>query len=266
MGDQLRGRHHSVSSTKQYEECPQAYHFGRILRAPPGDHWVKPWPWRQGSAVHKALEVAYLGHQSARPRAHMRDQTGAAVAALRQAWTDEGLSATGGDLDRAIEMTQTALERESCRPADILGVEHKFHTRTPDGTIVIGYADVVLADGSNTLRIRDHKITSNKLRGQDLIDDYQLNLYAWCARREWPWAERILGEHHYPPAATSVTVELTEAGMLDAVARLEAVAELVEEDRTWTPRPGAQCHGCAWRHICPAQEHSHEAMASIAGF
>lgn len=89
------------------------------------------------------------------------------------------------------------------------------------------------------------------LERRTLQHDQQLNLYGWFAHQEWPWARRVLATHHYPPASTTVTVELTEATMESTMRNLAATARRAAADTEYRATPGPHCGHCRWAHQCP---------------
>ena len=120
-----------------------------------------------------------------------------------------------------------------------------------DGIAFAGRADLVLRRGDRTVEIVDHKITNNVRDRRTLQHDQQLNLYGWFAHQEWPWARRVLATHHYPPASTTVTVELTDATMESTMRDLAATARRAAADTEYRATPGPHCGHCRWAHQCP---------------
>lgn len=250
----MSGRYHSVSSTRTYEECPQRYEYKYVRRM---EHRGEvPMAWRYGTVVHAGLEAALRAFQA--EGGALADHFGVANEAVARAWVEEQMPPRGGDRDRAMELVQEALARMEGQfgKDDVLGVEHKFLDSLPDGSRVVGFADLALRLGPTSLEVKDHKVTSNVRTPEELAADYQLNIYATLARQQWPWAESLYVSHHYPTLGKEVRVLVDEDLRLDAVSRFEAVVEMIEMDRDYEPRTGEWCMDCPFQDICPAWEES----------
>lgn len=261
----MAGRVHSVSSCQAYEECPARWdmQYNRRVKV----DGLVPEHWRFGTCVHAGFEAAYLAAQSG---LDIRSDEVFAVAAqaLRDSWTEEQMPEHGGELDRALSMLGAQLaDHRELEPKDVLGVEAKLMHETPDGTRVIGYADLLLKVGPEQVEIEDHKVTSRTKSAEDLQYDFQLNTYGWMILAEFPWAKVVYGTHHYPPVGKRVTVQLTEDGMQEAIARMEAFAEMTEMDEERAPRPGDHCSSCVYKPTCPAWDlDKNQSLGEVANF
>ena len=241
-----RRRGNSVSSCSEYERCPRRYRYGYVDRLP----YDRPVPesWRYGTVVHRALEVAYCARGNG---AALVTAEPAAIAALRAAWLAEFMPSDAAELAGAEELVHETLVADRFGASETLGVEHRFHARVGDLPFS-GIADLVVRRDARTVEIVDHKVTRSTHTEEQLCRDPQLNLYGRFARREWPWAERVLATHHYPVLARTVTVELTEASMTAAVSRLAELARRARADVVFAPSPGPECANCPWAARCPA--------------
>lgn len=241
---------HSVSSTRQYEECPRTYCFAYVDRVEI-DRLV-PDTWRFGSVVHAGLEAAYVALQADRP---LEEVVASALERTCASWSEEEMAADPTAFDRALELVGRAARKavEETLPSDVLGVEHRLVGRTSSGRRVIGFADLCLRVGPDTVEIRDHKVTSHARTEDELRSDYQLAIYAWLARQEWPWATRILASHHYPTLDRVVRVELARDAIDRAAEHLEATARTADEDTTCLAKPGEHCEWCVYQDLCPAR-------------
>jgi RecB family exonuclease len=214
-------------------------------------HEDRPVPasWRHGSAVHSALEAAYRAHADGPSLASTEP---IAIDALRAAWISEDLPDDPEWRVRSEQLVRSVLANDRLDAHQILGIEHGFRAEMDNGLRFTGFADLILRRDANTVEIVDHKIT-RYARDEDALQvDPQLNLYGWFARREWPWAARVLATHHYPVLDQTVTVELTDSSMADAVTRLSELAQLAEADTSFAPHPGPECSNCPWISRCPA--------------
>jgi RecB family exonuclease len=251
-----RGRYYSVSSVDTYLECPQRYHLAYVRRLPRPPRDV-PTSWKLGSAVHKGLQRAYEQARRERRGDHMAAFLPEALAGLDEAWAEEGLSRDYGDPDWAIEVLQRALDAlDAPHPGEVLLVEEQMVEVNDDGVILHGYVDLAIQTGVDTVRIRDWKVTSNRKDTSGVAGSPQLALYAWLARRRWPWVRTVTVEEFYPPLGVGVSVVSDPEGAeLEVVSRFEAVAEMVEEAQAtgeWPTKVGEQCSNCPFKSHCPA--------------
>lgn len=253
MGEFVRGRFHSISSTWLWEQCPQAYEFQYVRRVERVQKAV-PIYMRRGSAIHQAMEYAFKEAQETKHNGPLIDLSKAALHGLELAWVEYEMPTKGGEREDAIALTLETLEElGDVRGEDVLGVEHKFLTQTEDGTGFIGYADLVLRTGPESLLVRDWKITSSVKSDEEIQNSMQANMYGWAAQQEWPWATRIYNSEYYPPVQQEVMVALDPEAMADCLARFEADVEEIETTSKYTPRPGSEkCAGCEYARICPA--------------
>ncbi len=237
-----------MSSCREYDLCPRRYRFAYVERLK--QDRPAPEGWRYGTVVHRALEAAYRARAAG---ASEPDVEEVAVVALHEAWDREGLPNDDGDWrNRAEHLVRQTIESDLLHANDILGVEHRFGAQFDDTTAFAGHADLVLRRDDHTVEIVDHKVTRNVVDPRMLRHDLQLNLYAWLAKNEWPWARRIIATHHYPPAGTTTTVELTDTTMDIAMRQLVATARRAATDVEYVPTPGPHCSHCSWAHRCPA--------------
>jgi RecB family exonuclease len=242
-----RRQWHSFSSVREYELCPRRYRYSYVDRVV--EDRPAPDGWRYGTAVHRALEAAYRLRQRGVVDVAQLERT--ALFALQRAWHLERLP----DDDwraRTEVLVRDTLRADVLRADRILGVELDLSARFDDDLAFAGRADLVLRRDDDTIEIVDHKITRNTRTPEDLKRDPQLNLYAWMARQRWPEATRVVASHHYPPAGSTVTVELDDATTRAAVERLAAVARQAAGDRRFRPHPGPHCKSCQWIVRCPA--------------
>jgi putative RecB family exonuclease len=243
----VSARGHSVSSCREYDLCPRRYRFAYVERLPPDR--PAPEAWRYGTVVHRALEAAYRARAAGASTDVIEE---AAVVALASAWKREGLADDlGGWHAHAEQLVRRTSADDVLHADDILGVEYRFDALFDSTVAFAGYADLVLRRDDRTIEIVDHKITRKIVDADALRHDQQLNLYAWLARKEWPWARRIIATHHYPPAATTTKVELTDATIVSTMRELVATARRATDDVEYIPRPGVHCDTCSWAQRCP---------------
>jgi CRISPR/Cas system-associated exonuclease Cas4 (RecB family) len=250
MSRPTKTRWHSVSSTREYEDCPRRYHFGYVEKRPK-DRPVPP-TWRFGSVVHEALEAAYRCIMAA-PGTSPVEHLPAAIAALDEALRRHGLD-PDEDRQRAIDVVTGALETDVLGAAERgtpLGVEIALRDRIDATDRVIGFVDLVLPHDDASVELIDHKVTSRRATDDELRDDFQLNLYGWLARKRWPGATRIVATLHYPTGPDRVSVELAEDGMQRANERLRRAATAIAQDTTFEARPSERCLHCPWQPSCP---------------
>lgn len=248
----IAGRFHSISSTWLWEQCPQAYKFQYVDRVPRQQQTV-PIYMRRGSVVHRALEVAFVAAKDKKLDGPLMDCAEEAIEGLREAWVEYEMPKIGGELEDNIALLLDTLETLGpIKGSDVLGAEHKFLTSTIDGTNFIGYADLMMRTGPESLLIRDWKISSAVKSAEEITHSMQSNMYGWAAQEEWPWAERIYVSEYYPPVQTEVMVLMDPEAMADCLARFEADAEEIETATEYEARKGERCGGCEYASICPA--------------
>lgn len=262
------GRRHSVSSTYLYLECPRAWYLRHVKRIREERQEV-PVPWRIGTAVHSSLEAAYRARQETRGRIDsMREFEPHAIEALEKSWQELNLPRSHGAYDNQVANVQNTLDSVSCpeSPDDVLAVEEKIEDSTPDGTLFIGYPDLVLRVDKRTIRVRDWKVTSRTSSAEQIATDLQTNAYAWFLKRRWPWVERVLISNYYPPLQQEVEVLAKEDEMDSAIECIETVAEMTESDEAFEPNPGDHCDPCQYKAHCPIFSTQVEALKAVEGF
>jgi CRISPR/Cas system-associated exonuclease Cas4 (RecB family) len=239
---------HSQSSCNEYERCPRRYWFAYVDRTPTERR--VPRHWRFGTVVHAGLEAAFRAVQGTdRPA---REAVEPALAGLRDSWAEEAMPA--GQLARAERLVRRSVAAQDLTGRQILGVEEWFRDRTPFGHRLAGAADLVLEPTPGILEIRDHKVTRHRKTPAELFADRQLNLYAWMARRRWPWARAVYASHHYPLLGAVVRVRLRPARSDAVVRAIDALATRIGNDDAFAATPGAHCAHCIWSHLCPAAQ------------
>lgn len=248
-----RPRWHSVSSSSAYEECPRRYQFAYVDRVPEPRTQV-PESWRFGTVVHAGLEVGYQRHRDVGFSQNLAHTIPAAVEAVHASWAEEGMPDDPTSRYRAERVVRRSLANTRLWPAEILGVEHYFRAVTPEGLHIAGAADLVLKVGSDGVEIRDHKVTRYVRSPEQLVSDFQLNLYGWLVQQTWPWAQQVFVSHHYPLMRSVVRVELDQARVAETIEHLRATARLAEADADFAPTPGAHCSHCAYRGGCDAAQ------------
>lgn len=264
----MSGRHYSVSSVQMYLACPRQFYLAYVKRIKREERDV-PIPWRLGTAVHGALETAFSCRaEDVQPVESMTKYEKQALERLEEEWVKLSLPRTHGTHDWGIDVVQKTLEHVHVpeKRTDVLGTEYKILGSTDDGNNFVGYADLVLRTGGDTLKIRDWKVTSNASTMESLVDDFQLNSYAWFLQREFPWAKRVVASHYYPPLTREVQFEVRTDCMEDAITRIDSVAEWVDQDQEYKPRPGTQCENCQFIKECPAWSDRSEALNAIERF
>lgn len=213
-----------------------------------------PESWRFGTVVHAGLEVGYQRHRDVGFSQNLAHTIPAAVEAVHASWAEEGMPDDPTSRYRAERVVRRSLANTRLWPAEILGVEHSFRAVTPEGLRIAGAADLVLKLDSDGVEIRDHKVTRYERSPEQLVSDFQLNLYGWLAQQTWPWAQRVFVSHHYPLMRRVVRVELHPERVAETIERIRATALLAEADTVFTPAPGAHCSHCAYRGQCAAAQ------------
>lgn len=252
---------HSVTSILTFEKCPRQHHLKYVERKRPPRREI-PFHWRKGTVVHAGLEGAFNAHKAS--TGPLPDSMGVyfehAEAAARTSWEKEGMGeAEGGDWHDTLR--QIGVSLESCgvpKREAVLGVEHKFLLSTADGSPMIGFADLTLSPGPETILIRDWKSNSSPRPTEALAGDFQLGVYGVLSRLQWPWVRKVYASHFHTPIGHENQVLITDDAQEDASTRLEAVVEMIEGAQreatagTLPPtRPGAACVDCVFHAWCP---------------
>jgi len=249
-------RWHSVSSTREYEDCPRRYRFGYVERRPK-DRPVPP-SWRFGTVVHAALEAAWRAAMAADADLPVGTHLGVALEALEAALSKEGLE---DERARAIDVVTRALETDVVRDgatdsdADLpvsrpVGVEEALRGRIDAEHRIIGFVDLMLERPDGVIELVDHKVTSRRATPDELHDDFQLNLYGQLARARFPRAAGIVATHHYPTGPEAVSVRLDADEMARAERRVRDAARAIAQDTTFAPVPSEHCRHCPWQPSC----------------
>lgn len=162
--------HISVSQLRMYLRCPAQYYFNYVkdIKVPSSG------PLVLGKAVHAALEYYFwekifigTGAQSA----DVLDVYSEAFEKERlyAVWDDEDPSKTK---DEGVELIKLYLA-ETAPQVIPLAVEKKFEVPVA-GTVLLGYIDLITADG----KIIDHKVVSKTPPENKVREDIQLTAYA----------------------------------------------------------------------------------------
>jgi RecB family exonuclease len=249
-------RWHSVSSTRDYEDCPRRYRFGYVEKRPK-DRPVPP-TWRFGTVVHAALEAAWKAAMRSDADVPIRAHLGVALAALEVSLVEEGLE---DERVRAVDVVTRALEVDVVRDgaldpdADLpasrpVGVEEALRGRIDAEHRIIGFVDLVLQRPDGVIELVDHKVTSRRSTPDELHDDFQLNLYGQLARARFPDATGIVATHHYPTGPEAVSVRLDADEMTRAELRVRDAARAIVADTEFAPITSERCRHCPWQPSC----------------
>ena len=243
----------SVSAAQQFEACPKQFWFQRVEGVPVDG--PKPTHVLIGIVAHAGLEAAWRYRKASKAVGPMDDTATweMAKAGIAESWLAEFKCAPVEkpiEWGRIMEMVDKVLVAESESYDQILDVEHKFFFRA--GMNVIAYADLLRRLDEHTIHIRDWKSRSRPSKPEDLVDDFQLGVYAEAARRSYDWVETVMASHYYPPIATEVMVEISPERSAAALSRLRAVKEMATHETEWPTVRSARCAQCPYQPICPA--------------
>ena len=254
-------RWQSVSSTRAYEQCPRRYWYGYVAREPE-DRPVPP-SWRVGSAVHAALEAAYR-RQAEEPWGAVSEHLPAALDALAAAWDRLELARHDGSDTRAARWVAQTLRTDVLGATRVLGVEEPLRDTSTASYRIIGFADLLLSRGGDSIEVVDHKVTRRQATSAALAGDLQLNLYGALVRARWGDHVEVRATLHYPIIPAAVTVTLTPSGMEAARTRVLTVADDARADTTFEPVPGRHCDHCPWQPRCPAGQGAGREEGSVS--
>jgi PD-(D/E)XK nuclease superfamily len=249
----------SASSVGMFERCPKAFEF-RYLKAV---KYQTAWSIK-GGAIHEAVRHYYTakldtGEHLAIPEVleQFRETVRARLAPMGQETHGAALWFNGESPDQVLTdgVAQLRVYLEQIAPGITpVAVEERLSMTLPSGLEVVGFIDLVDAE----LRIRDAKFGADLPRGDDLLGEWQVPIYAalWrAATGEWPKAFVLdvvaRGRAKTPkPVVAQIEMPITPALVAARLADFEAIAAEMETGR-YPRRPSTwHCTKCPYRAPC----------------
>lgn len=246
----------SFSKLGHYAACPHQYWLHHIEKVQP----IRPDALRIGGVIHRLLE-RYVRHLL--KQGFSKDEN-TCLAMLEREIKQEPVAIHGAC--RALATTigaSSALLPEGCYDNRSVMVEYKAALHSKGGLVPWDHPkawfrfimDLAwLEDDGETLIIRDWKTNRMVKSQQEVMQDVQLQLYAWaalqlpiCSKVTKVCAYLYYVRYHHEVGAIWPR-ELT----LRARDQLLRWSHDIRKDRDFEPRIGRACEGCIVRHECKA--------------
>ncbi len=250
----------SPSQVQAYVACPRRYAFERRLHV--GDQTSVYSAF--GTVIHDVLEAA---ERSALARGEELSTLDDALDALGTRWDPApfGGGAWAEGWRRHAERTLRHLYAHWPGKGKAVALEHPLELEI-DGVVWQGRADRIERDRKGALRIVDYKTSKSPAGKEEAAVSVQLAFYLLAAR-----ADPEITEHGRPAEAEfwyparydrkSVATRQLDARRLDEVRDvMRAAGEGIRAEQ-WPPTPGAHCHSCRVRLVCPGWPEGREAYA-----
>ncbi len=134
---------------------------------------------------------------------------------------------------------------------NVLEQEKGFELPLENDVILTGRMDQVNGLGRNDVEIVDYK-TGKPKKEADARRNLQLSVYALAAKEIFEWNPVRLAFYHLQNNSVQVTTR--DAKQLQEAETLiqETAADIRAQE--FSPNPGFNCRGCAYKLICPAHE------------
>lgn len=236
MTSPSKDRPFSVSAAQNFQRCPKSWEFKYVR----GEDTQVPAENRDiGSAVHEALAIGFT------------EDLAAATATLGTEWSLRKIQSPKATY---LRMVEGILSNPPFNPDSLLHVEVELREEV-NGQPFIGYVDIAHRVDDETVKILDWKVTDNERLPEELLWDYQLNLYAWMSRSLYPWAKRFMVGHYYPKLRRGVEVEINPTIRDFVVSQLALLSEsaglLARGEARFPATPGNHCSWCDHLAKCP---------------
>lgn len=247
---------YSISRIETFENCPHRYKLAYVDRVEVEEETVEAF---MGRHVHAALEKLYVDLQ--RSRLNTLEEL---LEHYRREWErewHEGVVITreGYTRQNYIETGRRCIERYYAR-------FHPFNQGTPIGierslTFRVGphsfrgKIDRIdrMPDGS--YEIHDYKASGHLPTQAQADADRQLALYQLGVQRTWKGVDSVRLVWHYLQFDTEL-VSTRSPEQLEALEEeLVAIANRIECERDFRPRPSELCDWCPYWTHCPEKKH-----------
>ncbi len=246
----------SHSKLETFENCPLQYKLSYIDRVEVEEEPIEAF---MGTHVHSALEKLYVDIQRSKLctleellehyRREWERDWHEGVVITRKGYTPQNYFDTGR---RCIERYYARF-----RPFDqgtTIGVERCFSLKLGQHTFT-GKVDRLDRMPDGTYEIHDYK-TSGYLPTQAQADgDRQLAIYQLGVQRSWRDVERVRLVWHYLQFDTELVSTRTQEQLERLERELVGLAEAIESEREFRPRPSGLCDWCPYWAHCPEKRH-----------
>jgi len=240
-----------------YKRCGLQYKTKYI------DHIVPEasYPMRQGSVAHTALKIIHDTaaaivdkHPDHDPEmlSNMMDASDAR-SALEQALRLD--SKPGEILMRDVQLMEAALVRYTEHLMQnirgMIATEYEVPVEYKPGLNLLVVIDRINSIDEETLEIVDFKWSYNILSKSDLLEDQQLNLYAYAAKIINPGIRRFRLTHYMLRQNFPNSIEIDADQVVHVKTAVDYALEGIETGQ-FEPRINPYCHNCPVRGKCPA--------------
>jgi len=224
----------SVSRVKLYEECPRKFRYQYIDKLPQQEKSF----FVLGTFVHKALE------ECVKHILYGRSAKDAMYIAFRIARKEVSISSHM--LAQIYPWLCTFVQQWVTSPCQPLRVEAKFSFPLEDRFKIRGVIDRIDRHGEG-IHVIDYK-TSRKI---DMLDDFQLAVYATAARQLYPdksitaWFSMVRFDfvQACPLVVTDIIIE-------QALQRLFDAGVKIEQEQEWPTNHTPKCRYCDYFKTC----------------
>ena len=237
----------SYSQLKLFEQCPKAYKYRYIEKAPPK---IKP-ILIMANSVHAALKDFFLIPDiNQRTKQVLEDL-------LRKAWrinpdrkkafTAMQEEKTWGE--KALSMLGNFYNKQDIK-ANPLAVEELYKAQFDSGIILCGKVDRIDTDQDGSLKIIDYKTGKSPKDGDKfLTSDYQLGMYGILVRKKmFAKIEKIM--YIFLEDNTELSVTPTVEYLDGILEKILEMAKIVTREKVYPPNPGSFCRICDYFEQC----------------
>lgn len=258
---------YSPSRLSCFEDCPKRFHYRYILRLPSESESIEAFV---GKRVHEVLERL---HEAA-----AQDRVPALAAVLRRyrlLWEE----AYDAKRVRIVRTEQSDSDYRELGERCLANYYRRFYPFDGDETLALeermtfsldgngayrmqGIVDRIARARDGAIEIQDYK-TSQRVPPQRILDqDRQLALYQLGVAGRFGADQPVRLVWHYV-AVNQVRSSTRTPEALDEMRRnaMELI-DRIRAEQDFAPRPGPLCRWCEYGHLCEANPHRAEALAS----
>ncbi len=254
----------SFAKMKDYLQCPKKYYFGYL------DEFVKNNRKRfeprsadltMGNVVHSVLAKYFEIPQQQRSLRILKDL-------LKNTWgKPKGKVGGFDDIEQEREYYKMALSMVEYFYESQGGDKHVLYVTDPESReayfkeeidtdlVLTGRVDRIDAVGDNKLKVIDYKTGSKE------EDDFQLMLYALITEKKFG-KQVDEASYVYLKGEKEVVFSADKSTKQMTMEKTKVLANSINTDNEYVPRPSRMCRFCPFIEFCPAKE---EAKKMITG-
>lgn len=250
----------SVSRLGKFEQCPKAFWFAYIEKAPriEGDRDAAEF----GSLLHLVLERLYQWIVREEHTGKLPDDLLDTL--YRDAWEHAPLKgvdvyAEGIQLLRVYVAQQGAFDH-----TQILATELEF--RIPVGEFeIFGKIDRVDKLDDETIEVIDYKSNRVLFTHDEVEHNLQLAVYQLVVQRMFPWAKHVRLAFHMLRHRCVLQTERSPEQLDDVQDYLVAIGRKTERSQTYPAKLSRLCGWCDHRHLCDAYRTASDQGDAVLG-